>query len=67
MRIYGPFYRIGKKKNVYINCIISNTFLVIVQLILMLYFQKVLEYMSSPQICHYRNSNNLIRRVILTY
>ncbi len=28
------------------------TFLVIVQIILILYFQKVLEYVAPPQICH---------------
>ncbi len=32
------------------------TFQVIVQLILILYFQKGLEYLSSPQICHYQNT-----------
>ncbi len=44
------------------------TFLHIVQLLLILYFQKVLEYLSSPQIClHWNSNNNLIRRVTLTY
>jgi len=40
-----------------------------VQLILILYFQKVLKYLSSLQIFHYRNTiiYNLLRRVILTY
>ncbi len=36
------------------------TFLVIVQIILILYFQKVLKYFSCPQICHYRIQKYII-------
>jgi len=46
----------------------THLFIVIVQLILILYFQKMLDFFLLPK-CHYRNTilNNLIRRLIMTY
>ncbi len=78
---HGSFYRIApkskvlKKKSIFPKkkkkvCKYPRyTFIVTVQLILILYFQKVLEYLGlSPNLSLPKHSNNnLIRRVIFTY
>ncbi len=51
-------------KKIFYSCKLYNmqryTFLVIVQLILIVFSENV-EYLSSPQICHYWNDINLLR------